>query len=373
MIFNISKEDKQSKARLGTLRLAHGCVQTPTFMPVGTQANIKGVFHKDIEDTGCTLILANTYHVYLRPGVEVITQAGGLHGFSSWKHNILTDSGGFQIFSLKGLRKIKEEGVYFQSHIDGSAHFLSPEKVVDLQTAYNSDIQMILDVCTPPNIPYAEALEALKITTQWARRGVQRWHEKRQEGYKGQLFTIIQGNFYKDLRVRSAEEILELDTPGLAIGGLSVGEPAPVFHEYLAFTVDLMPKEKPRYVMGIGTIDYILSAVANGIDMFDCVNPTRIARHATAMTRRGNLSLKAQRFEKDFRPLEEDCTCPVCQRYCRAFIRHLFKSGEILGQMLLSLHNLSFLTRFMQEIRKSLEEDRFTAFKKEALEQYYGK
>lgn len=373
MIFTTIKKDSQTKARLGKLYLPHGEVQTPAFMPVGTQAALKGIPHKALEDMGCHLILANTYHVYLRPGVEVIEEAGSLHDFSSWKGNILTDSGGFQIFSLKGMRKILEGGVRFQSHIDGSYHLLTPEKVVDLQTSYNSDIQMILDVCTPPKISHKEAEEALTITTQWAKKGIAQWKMRKEEGYKGQLFTIIQGNFYKDLRKRSAEEILSLDSPGIAIGGLSVGETSEEFKEYLSFTSDLLPENKPRYVMGIGTLDYILEAVTQGIDMFDCVNPTRIARHGSAMTREGNLNLKNKKYEKDFSPIEEGCGCSACQRYSKAFIRHLLRANEMLGQMLISEHNIFFLISFMKEVRESLAQDTFSTFKREALERYYGK
>lgn len=373
MIFTTLKKDNETKARLGKLHLPHGDVDTPVFMPVGTQAALKGIPHKALEDMGCNLILANTYHVYLRPGVEVIEKAGSLHDFSSWKGNILTDSGGFQIFSLKGMRKIVEGGVRFQSHIDGSYHLLTPEKVVDLQTSYNSDIQMILDICTPPRISHKEAEEALNITTQWAKKGLTQWKLRKEEGYKGQLFTIIQGNFYKDLRKRSAEEILSLDAPGIAIGGLSVGETSEEFSEYLSFTADLLPEDKPRYVMGIGTLDYILEAVSQGIDMFDCVNPTRIARHGSAMTRDGNINLKNKKYEVDFSPIEEGCGCSSCQRYSRSFIRHLLRSNEMLGQMLISEHNIFFLISFMKEVREALSEEKFSAFKKQALERYYGK
>lgn len=373
MIFTTLKKDSETKARLGKLHLPHGDVDTPVFMPVGTQAALKGVPHKALEDMGCNLILANTYHVYLRPGVEVIEKAGSLHDFSSWKGNILTDSGGFQIFSLKGMRKIVEGGVRFQSHIDGSYHLLTPEKVVDLQVSYNSDIQMILDICTPPRISHKEAEEALNITTQWAKKGIAQWKARREEGYQGELFTIIQGNFYKDLRKRSAEEILSLEAPGIAIGGLSVGETAEEFSEYLSFTADLLPEEKPRYVMGIGTLDYILEAVSQGIDMFDCVNPTRIARHGSAMTRDGNINLKNKKYEIDFNPIEEGCGCSSCQRYSRSFIRHLLRANEMLGQMLISEHNIFFLISFMREVRESLSQSRFLEFKKTALERYYGK
>jgi len=368
-MLSIEYRDDDTRARSGILSLPHGDVEVPAFMPVGTNGTVKAVKHKTVEDMGYTLILGNTYHLYLRPGMEVIEAAGGLHEFTSWKHNILTDSGGFQVFSLAPFRKIREEGVRFRSHIDGAYHVFTPEKVVEIQEAFGSDIQMALDVCTPPDISHKEAVEALEITTNWARRARKRW-DSRKEGYEGKLFGIIQGNFYEDLRKRSAEEILELDTPGIAIGGLSVGETPEMFRDYLHYTAQFLPDEKPRYVMGIGTPDYMLEAVHAGIDMFDCVYPTRIARNGTCFTRDGLIALKNERFRLDQLPIDPECTCPVCRTYSRSYLRHLFKAKEILGPMLVTEHNLHFLYTFMEEIRQSIRENRFLAYKTSFLNRY---
>ena len=365
----ITHKDRGTKARTGILSLPHGDVEIPAFMPVGTNGTVKAVKHKTVEDMGYSLILGNTYHLYLRPGMEVIKAAGGLHKFTSWDKNILTDSGGFQVFSLAPFRKIREEGVRFRSHIDGAYHVFTPEGVVEVQEAFGSDVQMVLDVCTPPGISHKEALDALKITTNWAKRAKQRW-DQRIEGYEGLLFGIIQGNFYEDLRKRSALEILELDTPGIAIGGLSVGEPPEVFHDFLHHTAQFLPDEKPRYVMGIGTPDYMLEAVEAGIDMFDCVYPTRIARNGTCFTRNGLIALKNERFRLDSTPIDPECDCQVCRTYSRSYLRHLFKAKEILGPMLVTEHNLHFLYRFMEEIRQSIRENRFQSYKKDFMDRY---
>ena len=313
-IFSIHHSDKNSKARTGCLQLPHGPVETPVFMPVGTSATVKAMTKDWLDEIGFEIILANTYHLYLRPGPDLLKEAGGLHGFSGWKKNFLTDSGGFQVFSLSKLRKINPEGVKFMSHIDGSKHFFTPESVVDVQTKYNSDIQMQLDVCTGFGTDLKQAKEALKITSDWANRAKAQWLLRREEGYKGVLFPIVQGNFYKDLRAESAEFVANLDLPGIAIGGLSVGETFDVYQEVLAHTVQFLPVEKPKYVMGIGTPDFILEAVSNGVDMFDCVLPTRIARHGAAMTSRGRMILKNKSFEKEFIPLDSECDCYCCAR-----------------------------------------------------------
>ena len=268
-IFTQLHADTSSKARTGIMELPHGQVRTPVFMPVGTSATVKAMTKDDLEEIGFEILLANTYHLYLRPGVDIVEEAGGLHGFSLWKKNFLTDSGGFQVFSLAPFRKITDQGVAFQSHIDGSRHFLTPESVVDLQRRYNSDIQMQLDVCTGYGISKKEAAEALRITSDWSKRAMKAWQEAGQTGYKGLLFPIVQGNFYEDLRQESAEFVASLQSPGIAIGGLSVGEPHEKYTEMLSYTAALLPQDKPRYVMGIGTPDYILEAVENGIDMFD--------------------------------------------------------------------------------------------------------
>ncbi|MDR3312820.1 MAG: tRNA guanosine(34) transglycosylase Tgt [Spirochaetaceae bacterium] len=370
--FTILHSDLSSAARRGILHLPHGDVSTPVFMPVGTRATVKAVGKDTLEEIGFEIILANTYHLYLRPGVETVEQAGGLHGFSGWRHNFLTDSGGFQVFSLSDLRKISPEGVSFRSHIDGSAHLFTPEKVAGLQARFNSDIQMQLDVCTAHGVGRDEAVRALEITGQWARRAKAAWEEKRDGGYRGLFFPITQGNFFKDLREQSAALVSALDTPGVAIGGLSVGEPPEVFAEMLAHSAPLLPREKPRYVMGIGTPDFILEAISNGIDMFDCVLPTRNARNGSYLTHDGPLSIKREEFARDFSPVDRECGCRVCRDYSRAYLRHLFKEQEILSAMLASYHNLYFLHHLVLEARGAIMENRFADFKTAFLRRIRG-
>ncbi|MBN1518740.1 MAG: tRNA guanosine(34) transglycosylase Tgt [Spirochaetales bacterium] len=371
-IFEVISRDRTTRARTGVLDLPHGRVRTPVFMPVGTNATVKAVSKDSLAEIGFEIILANTYHLFLRPGHELIAEAGGLHGFTGWKGNFLTDSGGFQVFSLAPFRKIVDEGVKFQSHIDGSRHLLTPELAVDVQTAFRSDVFMQLDVCTSYGTSERDALKALTLTSDWAARSKQRWVDTRGE-FEGKLFGIVQGNFYKDLRVRSAEEILALDLPGVAIGGLSVGEPFDVFGEYLAFTSSLLPDEKPRYVMGIGTPEYILEAVEQGIDMFDCVFPTRTARNGLLFTSSGPISIKQAQYTRDFSAPDPECSCSVCKEYSRAYLRHLYKNDEILFSMLASYHNLAFLHEFVHRIRYSIEEGRFAEFKREYLGRYKSK
>jgi queuine tRNA-ribosyltransferase len=368
--FTIHHSDAFSAARTGTLRLPHGKVSTPVFMPVGTNGTVKAQTWEDLEEIGFEIILSNTYHLYLRPGTDVISGAGGLHDFMHWQRNILTDSGGFQVFSLAPFRKITSEGIKFRSHIDGSWHFLSPEKIVELQTILNSDIQMQLDVCTPWGVSEREALGALKTTAEWLERADKTWKNAQAQGCRGKLFAIMQGNFYRELRRQSADLAIRYDTPGIAIGGLSVGESEEVFLDYLAFTAELLPKEKPRYVMGVGTPEYILAAIENGIDMFDCVFPTRNGRNGHVFTRRGGFALKKADKRMDFRPIDEECGCKVCRNYSRAYLRHLFKTGEILCSMLASYHNLYFLNKLVLDARRAIEEDRFLSFKKQFLERY---
>jgi queuine tRNA-ribosyltransferase len=354
------------------LSLPHGTVKTPVFMPVGTNATVKAVSREELLDIGFEIILSNTYHLYLRPGVEVVKSAGGLHNFMRWDSNILTDSGGFQVFSLSAKRKITGEGVQFRSHIDGSPHILTPESAADIQAALNSDIQMQLDVCTPWGTDRRTAEKDLETTAQWLLRAKKQWLSRRDEGYAGELFAIVQGNFFEDLRARSAELAIQADTPGVAIGGLSVGEPESVFLDYLASTAALLPEEKPRYVMGIGTPEYILSAIENGIDMFDCVLPTRIGRNGGALTHTGYLSLKKLDNQFDFSPIDGECQCKVCKTYSRAYLRHLFKSQEILCSMLASYHNLYFLHNLVKNARNAIEENRFSTFKTDFLKKYSG-
>ena len=370
-IYTLLHQDAGSAARTGVIRLPHGTVQTPTFMPVGTAATVKGITKDDLHEIGFEIILANTYHLFLRPGMDVIKQAGGLHGFSGWNKNFLTDSGGFQVFSLSQLRKIKEEGVTFQSHIDGSRQFLSPEIAVQVQAAFNSDIQMQLDICSPYGIPKKETEKALTLTTAWMHRAVREWDQT--EGYEGSLFPIIQGGFFEDLRIRSIESIMECDPHGIAIGGLSVGEPEEVYKEFLAFTAAHVPKHKPLYVMGIGTPDYILEAVKNGVDLFDCVLPSRNARNGNLFTRTGPISIKKKEYEYDFGPIDPSCSCKVCRNYSRAYLRHLFRCKEILYSMLATYHNLAFLHRMVAEIRESITEDRFSEYYRRFLKDYYGR
>lgn len=371
-IFTMQTQDMKSAARTGFIELPHGRVHTPVFMPVGTNATVKAVIKDSLVEIGFEIILANTYHLYLRPGHDLIRDAGGLHGFTGWNGNFLTDSGGFQVFSLSKLRKISDEGVKFQSHIDGSRHFLTPELVVDIQTAFRSDIFMQLDICTPWGADEKDSLKALKQTSAWAARSKIRWEDTRGD-FQGNLFGIVQGNFFKELRARSAEEIVALDTPGLAIGGLSVGEPFDVYAELLAYTAGLLPEDKPRYVMGIGTPEYILEAVQNGIDMFDCVFPTRTARNGLLFTAYGPISIKQAQYTRDLGPVDPECSCKVCREYSRAYLRHLYKNDEILFSILASYHNLSFLYEFLRHIRYSIDGGVFMDFKREFLYKYQSR
>jgi queuine tRNA-ribosyltransferase len=340
-------------------------------MPVGTNGTVKALTVDDLKEIGFNLILSNTYHLYLRPGQEVVEKASGLHRFMNWDRNILTDSGGFQVYSLSSLRKITEEGAKFQSHIDGSKHFISPEKAVEIQAALGSDIQMQLDYCTSWGASRKECEKALDITGKWLSRSVKAWQEKVESGsYKGSLFSIVQGNFHKDLRQRSAEACVLSGTPGIAIGGLSVGEPEELFFETLAYTAQMLPEEKPRYVMGIGTPQYILNAIEHGIDMFDCVLLTREGRNGRVYTKRGPISLKKAENTLDFTPIDKECGCKVCKSYSRAYMRHLFKAKEILCSMLASYHNLYFINELVTNAGKAIEEGRFLDFKREFLSCY---
>ncbi len=369
--FDIKHKSSDGNARTGTLHLPHGDVRTPVFMPVGTNATVKAMPKDFLEEIDFDIILANTYHLFLRPGPDLIKEAGGLHGFSQWKKNFLTDSGGFQVFSLSKLRKITDQGVRFQSHIDGSYHMFTPENVVETQTKFNSDIQMQLDVCSGWGVERKEAERALKITSDWLLRAKNEWEKQREAGYQGLLFPIVQGNFFEDLRQKSAEFVSNLDMPGIAIGGLSVGEPPAEFTKFLNYTVQYLPEDKPKYVMGIGTPEYILDAVAAGIDMFDCVLPTRNARNGSYFTHRGMLSIKQERWIHDFGPVDPECNCKVCRTYSRSYLRHLFKEQEILSSILASYHNLYFLNNMLKEIRVAIDEDRFEQYRKDFLEKFH--
>ena len=370
-IFDIKHKNALSKARTGVLHLAHGDVQTPVFMPVGTNATVKAMPKDFLEEIDFEIILANTYHLYLRPGADIVQEMGGLHGFSQWKKNFLTDSGGFQVFSLSKLRKITDEGVKFQSHIDGSRHLFTPENVVETQVKLNSDIQMQLDVCSGYGVERKEAERALRITKDWLLRAKNEWEKAVNQGYQGVLFPIVQGNFFEDLRKESAEFVNEIDLPGIAIGGLSVGEPHETFTEVMNYTNEVLREDKPKYVMGIGTPEYILDAVQAGIDMFDCVLPTRNARNGSYFTKKGPLSIKQERFIHDAGPLDPTCNCKVCRTYSRSYLRHIFKEQEILSSILASYHNLYFLHNMMKEIRTAIEEDRFELYRLEFLENYH--
>ena len=370
-IFTCTLQDRDTKARLGYIDLPHGRVETPTFMPVGTNGTVKGIYHDKVAQIGYKLILANTYHLYLRPGMEVIGQFGGLHRFSNWDGNILTDSGGFQVFSLSGLRKIRDAGVTFQSHIDGSRHVFTPEKVVDVQGIIGSDIAMCLDVCTPPGISHRQAEEAWRVTKLWAERSLE---ERRRlgESFRGNLFCIVQGNFYEDLRKESALVLSDMDFPGIAIGGLSVGESKEQFVDMLSYTAQYVTPDKPRYVMGIGSPDYIFECVANGIDLFDCVLVTRMARNGGLFTDDGVIAMKKACHKFDEGPIQEGCTCTACTKYSRAYMHHLVKCNEMLGGMLATEHNLTYLYNLLERIRASIREGRFSQFKKEYLARFYG-
>lgn len=368
--FKVISRCKSTQARRGLLETKHGKVETPAFMPVGTQGTVKTMTPGELEETGAGVVLGNTYHLYLRPGIEVIGRAGGLHRFMNWKGGILTDSGGFQIFSLGGLRRVDDDGVTFQSHIDGSSHYLTPERITRLQNMLGSDIAMVLDQCPPyPSSP-EEVREAVERTTRWARR-CQRAHQRRDQA----LFAIVQGGVYKELRKRSALELVEMDFPGYAVGGLSVGEPKELMYRTLEDTVPLLPEEKPRYLMGVGSPDALLEGVSRGIDLFDSVLPTRIARNGRVMTSRGYLNMRNAVYAGDLAPLDPECSCFVCRSYSRAYIRHLFNAGEVLALRLASFHNLYYLQQLMRRIREAISAGRFEEFyarQKAVLDQYYG-
>ncbi len=351
--FEIKYRDPTSAARLGVLHTAHGDVSTPVFMPVGTAAAVKALPHEWLEQLGAQAILANTYHLYLRPGHERIQRLGGLHRFMSWDRAILTDSGGYQVFSHRDLRKISEDGVHFQSHLDGSSHFLTPEKVIDIQRALGSDIVMVFDECTPYPCGRADAEKSMNLSMRWAARCRERWQAS--DDGSGALFGIVQGSVYSELRRRSVDALVGLDFHGLAIGGLSVGEPKEAMFEVLDFTTPLLPQEKPRYLMGVGTPGDLVRAVSLGIDMFDCVLPTRNARNGCLFTSQGRVLIKNAQYAEDEGPLDPECSCPTCRRYSRAYLRHLFMAGEHLSAILNTQHNIAFYLDMMCKIRQAIE------------------
>ncbi len=358
--------DKNSGARRGVVHTPHGDIQTPIFMPVGTLATVKAMSPEELKnDVKAQIILSNTYHLYLRPGHDIVKEAGGLHKFMNWDRPILTDCGGFQVFSLSSLRKISEEGVLFNSHLDGSKHMFTPEKVMEIEEALGADIIMAFDECCPYPADYDYVKKSMERTTRWAVR-CKEAHKTENQG----LFGIIQGGFYKDLREQSAKDLISLDFPGYAIGGISVGEPKEEFLDILRYTTPLMPENKPRYLMGVGSPDYLIEASLAGIDMCDCVLPTRLARHGTALTSKGKLVIRNQNFARDWNKLDDECDCYTCKNYTRAYLRHLIKTNEILGMRLLSLHNLRFLTKLMERVRIEIEHDNLLAFREEFYKKY---
>ncbi|MDD3852814.1 MAG: tRNA guanosine(34) transglycosylase Tgt [Syntrophomonadaceae bacterium] len=363
--FKITCQDCASSARLGKLKLTHAEIETPVFMPVGTQATVKTLTPDDLYDIGAGIILSNTYHLYLRPGADLIEKAGGLHGFMNWKRNILTDSGGFQVFSLSKLRKITDEGVEFRSHLDGSRHFLTPELVMEIEQKLGADIAMCFDECAPYPCTYEEAKRAVERTALWAGRCREAHYRQDQA-----LFGIIQGNVFPELREKSAHDLIQLDFPGYAIGGLSVGEPKEIMYDILQVTDSVLPVNKPRYLMGVGEPEDLLEGVKRGIDMFDCVLPTRLARHGTAYTSHGKITVRNAGYAEDFAPIDEECSCYVCKNYSRAYIRHLIKAEEILAHRLLSYHNVYFLVQLMENIRCSISEGTFNEFYRDFFKKY---
>lgn len=366
--YELLKTCKQTGARLGRLHTPHGVIETPIFMPVGTQATVKTLSPEELKDMGSQIILSNTYHLYLRPGHELVREAGGLHSFMNWDRPILTDSGGFQVFSLSQLRDITEKGVAFRSHLSGEKLFLSPEKATQIQNALGSDIIMAFDECAPYPAERSYVEHSMRRTTRWAKR----CQEAHQRPDQQALFGIVQGGMYLDLRKESAEQLVELDFPGYAIGGLSVGEPKEIMYEVLQHTTSFLPVHKPRYLMGVGSPDALIRGAMLGVDMFDCVLPTRIARNGTAMTSIGRLVVRNAKFARDFGPLDPACDCYTCQNYSRAYLRHLVKADETFGLRLISYHNLYFLIHLMKCVREAIEQDGLRDFANQFIYQYYG-
>ena len=365
MKFELLAKDNASKARLGIITTDHGTIETPIFMPVGTAGSVKAVHQKDLrKDINAQIILGNTYHLYLRPGLDIIKNAGGLHKFIGWNRNILTDSGGYQVYSLADQRKITEEGVHFRSHIDGSKHFFTPEGVMDIERTIGADIMMAFDECTPYPCEFDYAKSSMEMTHRWLDRCINRFKETEPHyGYSQALFPIVQGSVYKDLRIKSAEYIASKDMPGNAIGGLSVGEPAEMMYEMTELVCDILPKEKPRYLMGVGTPANILESIALGVDMFDCVMPTRNGRNGMLFTKNGIINIKNKKWANDYSLLDEEGNSFVDMEYTKAYVRHLFSSGEMLGAMIASVHNLNFYLWMVSEARKQLAQGSFSEWK----------
>ncbi|WP_319470837.1 tRNA guanosine(34) transglycosylase Tgt [uncultured Trichococcus sp.] len=364
--YRLIKKEKHTGARLGEIITPHGTFQTPMFMPVGTLATVKTMSPEELKAMGSQIILSNTYHLWLRPGSDLVEEAGGLHKFMNWDRGILTDSGGFQVFSLSENRQITEAGVHFRNHLNGSKMFLSPEKAIHIENQLGADIIMSFDECPPYRESYDYIKASVERTTRWAERGLEAHKKPDQQG----LFGIIQGAGYKDLRLQSAKELISLDFPGYSIGGLSVGETKEEMNGVLDYLTPVMPENKPRYLMGVGAPDSLIDGVIRGIDMFDCVLPTRIARNGTCMTSSGRLVIKNAKYERDFRPLDEKCGCYTCKNYTRAYIRHLFKADETFGLRLTTYHNLHFLINLMNNVRQAIMDDNLLEFREAFVEEY---
>ena len=364
--YELIKEEKHTGARLGILHTPHGSFPTPMYMPVGTLATIKGLSPEELKEMGADVVLANTYHLWLRPGEDLVAEAGGLHKFMNWDKGILTDSGGFQVFSLSDMRKITEEGVHFRNHINGEKLFLSPEKAIHIEDQLGADIIMSFDECPPFDQSYDYVKRSIERTTRWAERGL-RAHQRPQDQA---LFGILQGAGYKDLRLAHAQDMIAMDFPGYSIGGLSVGESKEEMNQVLDYLTPVMPKHKPRYLMGVGSPDSLIDGVIRGVDMFDCVLATRIARNGTCMTSQGRLVVKNAQYARDFRPIDEKCDCYTCKHYSRAYIRHLIKCDEIFGLRLASIHNVHFLLNLMKQVRYHIENDSLLDFRQAFFEEY---
>ena len=362
--FTVKEKSSNTYARCGVLKTPHGEIQTPVFMPVGTRATVKAVEPRELEELGAQIILGNTYHLYLRPGADLVAKAGGLHKFMNWNRPILTDSGGFQVFSLAKLNKITDEGVEFKSHLDGSTHFFTPEKSMEVQNKLGSDIMMAFDECSTYGVTYEYARKALDRTNKWLKRCYD-YHKNPNQ----MLFPIVQGNFFKDLRLKSLKDIQPFVKVGFSIGGLSVGEPKDLMYEIMDTLAPEYPEDKARYLMGVGSPDCLVEGVIRGIDMFDCVLPTRVARNGTAFTSHGKIVVKNGKYKEDFTTLDDNCNCYACKNFTKAYIRHLFNVDEILGAQLLSIHNLTYLTDLMSQIRKAIKEDRLLEFRDEFYKQ----
>ena len=363
--YELLHEDKNCGARYGVIHTIHGDVYTPMFMPVGTCATVKYISPEELYDMNSQIILANTYHCWLRPGEDIVNYAGGLHKFMNYKRPMLTDSGGYQVFSLTKNRKISEEGVKFKSHLDGSPLFLSPEKSIEVQNKLGADIIMSLDECPPYPTTYDYMKKSIERTLRWAKRGQDAHNNEYQA-----LFGICQGGEFEDLRKYSTTKTVEMDFDGYSIGGTALGESKDVMHKMIEYTVKYLPKDKPRYLMGVGTPEDLLEGVLRGVDMFDCVLPTRIARHGSILTTYGKINIRDKKYERDLSPLDKECDCYTCKNYTKSYLRHLYKCDEGLGKRLLSIHNLRFLLRLSEDMRKAIQEDRFLEFKKEFMDKY---